>query len=63
MPPAQFAQQSVRLQFDTDVHFGDDIKILLPRLNGDIMDTLTLRIDWPVDMPTTVQYSTGTAMI
>ena len=78
-PPAQFARQSIRLQFDKDVHFGDDISILLAKAGGDVIDTVTLRVDWPIDFPTNtnqvsvdgvttylstlVQNSTGTAMI
>ena len=78
-PPAQFARQSIRLQFDRDIHFGDDASIVLARAGGDIIDTVTLRVDWPTDMPTntnpvsvngvttylstTVQNSTGSAMI
>ena len=43
MPPAQFARQSIRLQFDKDVHFGDDVSIILAKAGGDIIDTVTLR--------------------
>lgn len=78
-PPAQFARQSIRLQFDKDVHFGDDISVTLAKAGGDIIDTVTLRVDWPLDFPTNtnqvsvdgvttylstlVQNSAGTAMI
>lgn len=63
MPPAQFARQTIRLQFDKDVHFGDDASIILAKAGGDVIDTITLRVDWPADMSSNVQYSTGTAMI
>lgn len=63
MPYAQFAQQTIRLQFDKNIHFGDDASITLAKAGGDVIDTVTLRVDWPSDMPTAVQYSVGTAMI
>lgn len=62
--PAQYAHQTVLLQFDKDVHFGDDATIVLAKAGGDVLNTLTLRVDWPTDfVSTTLQYSTGTAMI
>ena len=79
MPPAQFSRQTIRLQFDKDIHFGDDASITLAKAGGDIIDTITLRVDWPegilkntnpvssngvtINQSTLVQYSTGTAMI
>lgn len=79
MPPAQFSRQTIRLQFDKDIHFGDDASITLAKAGGDIIDTITLRVDWPegiikntnpissngvsYNLSTLVQYSTGTAMI
>jgi len=62
--PAQYAHQTILLQFDKDVHFGDDATIILAKAGGDILNTVTLRVDWPSDfVSTTLQYSTGTAMI
>ena len=62
--PAQYAHQTVLLQFDKDVHFGDDASIILAKAGGDILNTITLRVDWPTDfVSSTLQYSTGTAMI
>ena len=62
--PAQYAHQTILLQFDKDVHFGEDATIILAKAGGDILNTITLRVDWPSDfVSTTLQYSTGTAMI
>jgi hypothetical protein len=61
---AQYAHQTILLQFDKDVHFGDDATIILAKAGGDILNTVTLRVDWPIDfVSSTLQYSTGTAMI
>lgn len=61
-PPAQFASQTIRLQFPKNVHWGDDITVWIAK-TADIARTMYLRVTWPVDAPTTVQPSTGTAMI
>jgi hypothetical protein len=60
--PAQFARQTIRLQFPKDVHWGDDITVWVAK-TGDIARTMYLRVTWPSDAPTTVQPSVGTAMI
>lgn len=61
-PPAQFAEQTIRLQFPKDVHWGDDITVWIAKA-GDLARTMYLRVTWPADAPTTVQPSAGTAMI
>ena len=61
-PPAQFANQTIRLQFPKDVHWGDDITVWIAKA-GDLARTMYLRVMWPADAPTTVQPSAGTAMI
>jgi hypothetical protein len=61
-PPAQFARQTIRLQFPKDIHWGDDMTIWIAK-TGDIARTMYLRVTWPADAPTTVQPSAGTAMI
>jgi hypothetical protein len=60
--PAQFSRQTTRLQFPKDVHWGDDITIWISKV-GDLAHSMYLRVTWPDDAPTTVQPSTGTAMI
>jgi hypothetical protein len=61
-PPAQFARQTIRLQFPKDIHWGDDMTVWIAK-TGDIARTMYLRVTWPTDAPTTVQPSAGTAMI
>ena len=61
-PPAQFARQTIRLQFPKDIHWGDDMTVWVAK-TGDIARTMYLRVTWPSDAPTTVQPSAGTAMI
>jgi hypothetical protein len=61
--PAQFARQTVRLQFPKDVHWGDDITVWIAKAGGDLARSMYLRVTWPSDAPTTVQPSAGTAMI
>lgn len=61
-PPAQFATQTIRLQFPKNVQWGDDITVWIAK-TGDLARTMYLRITWPRDAPTTVQPSAGTAMI
>jgi len=61
-PPAQFARQTIRLQFPKDIHWGDDMTVWIAK-TGDIARTMYLRVTWPSDAPTTVQPSAGTAMI
>ena len=61
-PPAQFASQTIRLQFPKDIHFGDDIFVWIAK-TGDIVTNMYLHVKWPSDLPTTVQPSAGTAMI
>jgi hypothetical protein len=61
-PPAQFASQTIRLQFPKDIHFGDDIFVWIAK-TGDIVTNMYLHVQWPSDLPTIVQPSAGTAMI
>ena len=61
-PPAQFARQTIRLQFPMDIHWGDDMTVWISK-TGDIARTMYLRVTWPSGAPTTVQPSAGTAMI
>ena len=61
-PPAQFATQTIRVQFEKSVSFGDDLLISIPK-TGDVVSTMVLRVSWPSDAPTVVQPSVGTAMI
>jgi len=60
--PAQFSRQTIRLQFPKDVHWGDDITVWISKV-GDLAHSMYLRVTWPTDASTTVQPSTGTAMI
>lgn len=60
--PAQFSKQTIRLQFPKDLHWGDDMTVWIAK-TGDIARTMYLRVIWPIDAPTTVQPSAGTAMI
>lgn len=61
-PPAQFATQTIRLQFPKNVQWGDDITVWIDK-TGDLARTMYLRVIWPKDAPTIVQPSAGTAMI
>ena len=61
-PPAQFAEQTIRLQFPKNVQWGEDITVWIAKA-GDLARTMYLRVMWPADAPTTVQPSAGTAMI
>ena len=60
--PAQFATQTIRVQFDKDISFGNDVTVRIPK-TGDLVNTMFLRVTWPSDAPTTVQPSVGTAML
>ena len=61
-PPAQFATQTIRVQFDRDVSFGNDVLVPIPK-TGDITNTIFLHVTWPSGAPTTVPPYVGTAMI
>lgn len=61
-PPAQFARQTIRLQFPKDIHWGDDMTVWVAK-TGDIARTMYLRVTWPLDGPLPNQPSAGTAMI
>ena len=61
MVPAQFAHQLTRLQFPSDVHFGDDVTIWIAKAGDVAMGKMYLRVDWPEQAP--VQDSVGTYMI
>lgn len=61
-PPAQFARQTIRLQFPKDIHWGDDMTVWIAK-TGDIARTMYLRVTWPTDASPFVQPSAGTAMI
>jgi len=61
-PPAQFATQTIRVQFEKSVSFGEDLTLSIPK-TGDVVSTMVLRVAWPSDAPTVVQPSAGTAMI
>jgi hypothetical protein len=61
-PPAQFATQTIRVQFEKSISFGDDVVISIPK-TGDVVSTMVFRVAWPADAPTVVQPSAGTAMI
>jgi hypothetical protein len=61
MVPAQFAHQLTRLQFPSDVHFGDDVTIWIAKAGDVAIGKMYLRVDWPEQAP--VQNSVGTYMI
>jgi hypothetical protein len=61
-PPAQFATQTIRVQFEKSVSFGNDLLVSIPK-TGDVVSTMVFRVRWPSDAPTVVQPSAGTAMI
>ena len=61
MVPAQFAHQLTRLQFPSDVHFGDDVTIWIAKAGDVAIGKMYLRVDWPEQAP--VQDSVGTYMI
>ena len=61
--PAQFATQTIRVQFDKDISFGNDVTIRIPK-TGDLVNTMFLRVTWPSDLASAVlQPSVGTAML
>ena len=60
--PAQFATQTIRVQFDKDMAFGNDVTVRVPK-TGDIANTIFLRVTWPVGGPSTVPPYAGTAII
>jgi hypothetical protein len=62
-PPAQFATQTIRVQFDKDISFGNDVTVRIPK-TGDLVNTMFLRVTWPSDLASAVlQPSVGTAML
>ena len=61
--PAQFATQTIRVQFDKDISFGNDVTVRIPK-TGDLVNTMFLRVTWPSDLASAVlQPSVGTAML
>lgn len=61
--PAQFATQTIRVQFDKDISFGNDVTVRIPK-TGDLVNTMFLRVTWPSDLTSAVlQPSVGTAML
>ena len=62
-PPAQFATQTIRVQFDKDISFGNDVTVRIPK-TGDLVNTMFLRVIWPANLTNAVlQPSAGTAML
>lgn len=62
-PPAQFATQTIRVQFDKDISFGNDVTVRIPK-TGDLVNTMFLRVTWPSSLAGAVlQPSVGTAML
>ena len=61
--PAQFATQTIRVQFDKNISFGNDVTVRIPK-TGDLVNTMFLRVTWPSDLANAVlQPSVGTAML
>ena len=59
--PAQFSHQVTRLQFPSDVHFGDDTTIWIAKAGDVALGNMYLRVVWPLSC--TVDDSAGTRMI
>lgn len=57
----QFTHQVVRLQYEHDIHFGDDTEIIIPKVADLARRIMYLYVEWPQTSP--VDDSVGTRMI